>query len=231
MGGPRPDFSQPPPGYHAGMPPPTFRPAGSNVASLPPRMPLPPTPMTGGGDRGWGSPAGARGGPGIGAGAPASSGSVGGGVPQGGQTTLFIGGISAGISDEILEQLLNVRLQSFRLRPRSECRQADLSRSEIILQACGQLRSLKRVRGATGKPQPFGFAECVSSSSCIRHLPSAKLIYHPGAFRFEDPDAVLRALVVLNGIELPNLEARSDPGKKLIVRPLSSFHRCLVHAS
>lgn len=36
--------------------------------------------------------------------------------------------------------------------------------------------------------------------------------------RFEDPDAVLRALVVLNGIELPNLENRSDPGKKLIVK-------------
>jgi hypothetical protein len=117
MGGSRPDFSQPPPGYHAGMPPPTFRPSGSNMGPLPPRMPLPPTPMNGGGDRGWGTPpGGARGGPGIGAGGPSSSngggGGGGGGVPQGGQTTLFIGGISPGISDEILEQLLNVRRPS-----------------------------------------------------------------------------------------------------------------------
>ncbi|CED83986.1 U1 snRNP complex, subunit SNU71 and related PWI-motif proteins [Phaffia rhodozyma] len=82
------------------------------------------------------------------------------------QTTLFVGGIASGILDHVLEQLLN---------------------------ACGPLRNLKRVKGATGKPQAFGFAE------------------------FEDPDSVLRALAVLNGVELPDLETHGA-GKKLIVK-------------
>ncbi|KAL7412506.1 hypothetical protein BDY24DRAFT_393154 [Mrakia frigida] len=82
------------------------------------------------------------------------------------QTTLFVGSISPGVTDQVLEQLLN---------------------------ACGPLKMLKRVRGATGKPQAFGFAE------------------------YQDPDSVLRALVVLSGVELPDLENRG-PGKKLLVK-------------
>lgn len=35
--------------------------------------------------------------------------------------------------------------------------------------------------------------------------------------RYQDPDSVLRALAVLNGVELPDLSDRSNPGKKLIV--------------
>jgi hypothetical protein len=47
-------------------------------------------------------------------------------------------------------------------------------------QACGPLRELKRVSGANGKPQAFGFA------------------------LFDDPNVVMRCIRCLNGVELPD---------------------------
>ena len=77
-------------------------------------------------------------------------------------TTLFVGSISPGISDTWLTKLL---------------------------EACGNLRSLKRASKA------FGFAE------------------------YADPDSVLRAIQVLHGRELPPMGAEaSAPPKKLIVK-------------
>lgn len=77
-------------------------------------------------------------------------------------TTLFVGSISPGVPDTWLTQLL---------------------------EACGNLRSLKRASKA------FGFAE------------------------YADPDSVLRAIEVLHGRELPSMGAEaSAPPKKLLVK-------------
>ncbi|KAJ1018938.1 hypothetical protein NDA16_004741 [Ustilago loliicola] len=77
-------------------------------------------------------------------------------------TTLFVGSISPGISDTWLTKLL---------------------------EACGNLRSLKRASKA------FAFAE------------------------YADPDSVLRAIDVLHGRELPSMGAEaSAPPKKLLVK-------------
>ncbi|SPO26684.1 related to SNU71 - component of U1 snRNP required for mRNA splicing via spliceosome [Ustilago trichophora] len=77
-------------------------------------------------------------------------------------TTLFVGSISPGISDSWLTK---------------------------ILEACGNLRTLKRASKA------FGFAE------------------------YADPDSVLRAIQVLHGRELPSMGAEaSAPPKKLLVK-------------
>ncbi|KAG6815927.1 hypothetical protein H0H87_010114 [Tephrocybe sp. NHM501043] len=51
-----------------------------------------------------------------------------------------------------------------------------------LLSACGPIKSFKRLITPANKPQGFGFAE------------------------FEEPDAALRALALMNGIELPALE-------------------------
>ncbi|ODO12075.1 hypothetical protein I350_00860 [Cryptococcus amylolentus CBS 6273] len=86
-------------------------------------------------------------------------------------TKVFVGGIAPGISDETLTNLLN---------------------------ACGPLYELKRVIGASGKPQAFGFAS------------------------FENPEIVLRAIRCLNGVELPDItpqgKADGAPKKKLVVK-------------
>lgn len=58
-------------------------------------------------------------------------------------------------------------------------------------QACGPLRSFKRTPTATGKPGAFGFAE------------------------FDEPDAISRALKLLDGLTLPALEDGSGPPKSL----------------
>ncbi|TKY84788.1 hypothetical protein EX895_005868 [Sporisorium graminicola] len=77
-------------------------------------------------------------------------------------TTLFVGSISPGIPDSWLTQLL---------------------------EACGNLRSLKRAS------KSFGFAE------------------------YADPDSVLRAIEVLQGRELPSMGSEaSAPPKKLLVK-------------
>lgn len=77
-------------------------------------------------------------------------------------TTLFVGSISPGVSDTWLTRLL---------------------------EACGNLRSLKRASKA------FGFAE------------------------YADPDSVLRAIEVLHARELPSMGAEaSAPPKKLLVK-------------
>ncbi|KAL9940514.1 hypothetical protein V8E36_000002 [Tilletia maclaganii] len=75
-------------------------------------------------------------------------------------TTLFVGSIAAGVTDVWLTRLL---------------------------EACGQLRQLKRPNKA------FGFAE------------------------FMDPGSVKRALMTLNGIELPAFDSGA-PAKKLLVK-------------
>ncbi|KIY52440.1 hypothetical protein FISHEDRAFT_35244 [Fistulina hepatica ATCC 64428] len=51
-----------------------------------------------------------------------------------------------------------------------------------LLSACGPVKSFKRLITPANKPQGFGFAE------------------------FEDPDSALRAMQLLNGVELPALE-------------------------
>jgi hypothetical protein len=60
-------------------------------------------------------------------------------------------------------------------------------------QACGNVKSFKRLITPANKPQGFGFAE------------------------FEDPDGALRAMALLNNVELPALED-GCVNKKLLVR-------------
>ncbi|KAI0053564.1 hypothetical protein FA95DRAFT_1552051 [Auriscalpium vulgare] len=62
-----------------------------------------------------------------------------------------------------------------------------------LLSACGTVRSFKRLITPANKPQGFGFAE------------------------FEDPDGALRAVSLLNGIDLPALED-GCVNKKLLVK-------------
>jgi RNA-binding protein 25 len=62
------------------------------------------------------------------------------------------------------------------------------------MKACGPIKSFKRLITPANKPQGFGFAE------------------------FEEPDGALRALSLLNGVELPALED-GCANKKLLVRP------------
>jgi hypothetical protein len=65
----------------------------------------------------------------------------------------------------------------------------------LALQACGPLRSFKRLITPANKPQGFGFAE------------------------YEDPESALRAMDLLQGVELPALED-GCANKKLLVCPL-----------
>ncbi|EIN12176.1 hypothetical protein PUNSTDRAFT_49469 [Punctularia strigosozonata HHB-11173 SS5] len=81
-------------------------------------------------------------------------------------TNMFIGSISAGITDAFLNSLLS---------------------------ACGPIKAFKRLITPANKPQGFGFAE------------------------FEDPDGALRAMALLNGVELPALEDGAA-NKKLLVK-------------
>ncbi|KAF9464207.1 hypothetical protein BDZ94DRAFT_1162632 [Collybia nuda] len=62
-----------------------------------------------------------------------------------------------------------------------------------LLVACGPIKSFKRLITPANKPQGFGFAE------------------------FEEPDGALRAIKLLNGIELPALED-GCANKKLLVK-------------
>ncbi|KAG8771732.1 hypothetical protein FRC20_000748 [Serendipita sp. 405] len=64
---------------------------------------------------------------------------------------------------------------------------------QALFSACGPLRSFKRLLTPIGKPQGFGFAE------------------------FEQPESMLRAIELLNGLELPSQEA-GQPSKTLLVR-------------
>lgn len=64
---------------------------------------------------------------------------------------------------------------------------------QALFAACGPLRSFKRLLTPIGKPQGFGFAE------------------------FDQPEAMVRAIELLNGTELPSQEA-GQPNKKLLVR-------------
>ncbi|TFK48798.1 hypothetical protein OE88DRAFT_1634215 [Heliocybe sulcata] len=62
-----------------------------------------------------------------------------------------------------------------------------------LLDSCGSVKQFKRLITPAGKPQGFGFAE------------------------FEDPDGALRAMTLLNGVELPALED-GTANKKLLVK-------------
>ncbi|KDQ62138.1 hypothetical protein JAAARDRAFT_450133 [Jaapia argillacea MUCL 33604] len=62
-----------------------------------------------------------------------------------------------------------------------------------LLNACGPVKMFKRLITPAGKPQGFGFAE------------------------FEDPDSALRAMNLLNGVDLPALED-GCVNKKLLVK-------------
>jgi len=64
--------------------------------------------------------------------------------------------------------------------------------AHIFAQACGPIKSFKRLITPANKPQGFGFAE------------------------FEEPTGALRALALLNGVELPALED-GCANKKLLV--------------
>ncbi len=75
------------------------------------------------------------------------------------------------------------------------------------MQACGKVRSFKRLITPANKPQGFGFAE------------------------FEDPDGALRAMALLNNVELPALED-GCVNKKLLVRRYGIFSLGIhVHTS
>ena len=99
------------------------------------------------------------------------------------QISLFIGSISGGITDNFLNDLLCVRIPV----------PAVFSAHSNTMQACGKVRSFKRLITPANKPQGFGFAE------------------------FEDPDGALRAMALLNNVELPALED-GCVNKKLLVR-------------
>lgn len=101
------------------------------------------------------------------------------------QTTLFVGSISAGITDAFLNQLLAVSCPC----PRA------CHNTHFLYQACGPIKSFKRLITPANKPQGFGFAE------------------------FEEPDAALRAMSLLQGVELPALED-GCANKALLVRPV-----------
>ncbi|ORX35471.1 hypothetical protein BD324DRAFT_632974 [Kockovaella imperatae] len=169
-----------PPNFQPGVPPPggfpPFRPPNAALGFVPP--PFPPTLSPAGGD---GSPGGFRPPPngfgfgprpGLGAVPGASSSSSSGATPgfvrEVKTTSVFVGGIAPGITDQTLKDLLN---------------------------ACGPLHELKRVSGANGKPQAFGFA------------------------LFENPEVVMRAIRCLNGVELPDMtpEGRRDSKRKPLV--------------
>ncbi|TFY73025.1 hypothetical protein EWM64_g10987 [Hericium alpestre] len=62
-----------------------------------------------------------------------------------------------------------------------------------LLSACGPVKSFKRLITPANKPQGFGFAE------------------------FEDPDSALRAMALLNSVELPALED-GCVNKKLLIK-------------
>ena len=68
----------------------------------------------------------------------------------------------------------------------------------LCVQACGPVRSFKRLITPANKPQGFGFAE------------------------YEDMDSAIRAIDLLTGIELPALEDMCA-NKKLLVRHLLGF--------
>lgn len=70
-------------------------------------------------------------------------------------------------------------------------RKSDLN--QRFNQACGNVKSFKRLITPANKPQGFGFAE------------------------FEEPDSALRCMTLLNGIELPAFE-EGAANKKLLVR-------------
>ncbi|KAF8547094.1 hypothetical protein OG21DRAFT_1490522 [Imleria badia] len=103
-------------------------------------------------------------------------------MPPQKQTTLFIGSISDGITDASLNQMLSVSTFS--------------SDGGLMLkwhiQACGPIKSFKRLITPANKPQGFGFAE------------------------FEDPDSAIRCLTLLQGVELPALEDGCANKKHLI---------------
>ena len=69
----------------------------------------------------------------------------------------------------------------------------------ITTQACGPITSFKRLITPANKPQGFGFAE------------------------FQDPDGALRAMTLLNNVELPALED-GCVNKKLLVS--ATFQLC-----
>ena len=104
------------------------------------------------------------------------------------QTTLFVGSISGGITDTFLNDLLSVSHRHRLLVVPS----ADFCM--FLPQACGPIKSFKRLITPANKPQGFGFAE------------------------FEEPDAALRAMALLQGVELPALED-GCANKSLLVRP------------
>lgn len=103
------------------------------------------------------------------------------------QISLFIGSISGGITDAFLNSLLSVCFLPF-----------DGSLALMMAsQACGVVKSFKRLITPANKPQGFGFAD------------------------YDDPDSALRAMNLLNNIELPAMED-GCVNKTLLVRPILS---------
>jgi hypothetical protein len=113
------------------------------------------------------------------------------------QISLFVGSISGGITDGFLNDLLCVSIFLFT---------AFITTLSLDKQACGNVKSFKRLITPANKPQGFGFAE------------------------FEDPDGALRAMELLNNIELPALED-GCVNKKLLVRLRDSLCCWVVYIS
>ncbi|CAG8544550.1 5538_t:CDS:10 [Dentiscutata erythropus] len=148
-------------------------------------------------------------------------------------TTLFIGGISPGVTDDWMERILKTQgkvitiearfgkgnfLRKWAIRGCTDLNRRMLNylfadslrklpyknQTRITFSTCGSLKSWKRVKDQSGNPKGFGFAE------------------------YLDADSVLRALRVLGGegpgddkkdkgVALPALE-EGAVGKKLIVK-------------
>ncbi|CAI2177864.1 17036_t:CDS:2 [Funneliformis geosporum] len=126
-------------------------------------------------------------------------------------TTLFIGGISPGVTDDWMEKILK-DAKNFLSQLVFDLNYFSLELNLLIhilgargyFQTCGTLKTWKRVKDQSGNPKGFGFAE------------------------YADADSVLRALRVLGGegtgdekkdkgVVLPALEEGAT-GKKLIVK-------------
>ncbi len=90
------------------------------------------------------------------------------------------------ISGGITDEFLNQLLSV------SNCSTLRSWSADIVIQACGPIKPFKRMITPANKPQGFGFAE------------------------FEDSDGMIRAMQLLNGVDLPAVED-GCASKKLLV--------------